>query len=405
LNLCYILSIRGFFVGNTVAVEPTTFVRAQVRATSVPWYVRTSLIASACAIVGELWDISWHISIGRDTFWTPAHLLIQLCAVLGASTCAWLLLRTTFSKDPGVRAASVRVLGFRGPMGAFVVMWGAGAMLASAPFDNWWHNAYGLDVKILSPPHVLLVLGIVCVEFGGLLLALGSMNTADGISRGRLDWIFLCIGGILLTQAMFLGGDYMVRSLMHSAIFCLTASLAVPVVLVAIAEASGKRWAMTTVAAIYMAFLIAMMQILRLFPAQTKLGPVYQQITHFVFPFFPLLLIVPGFFLDLLRPRVRQFSPWLRALAFAAVFLAVIVAVQWPFGVFLNSAASRNVIFATNDFAYTWRPNHPAVQHVFFPFEATRTAFWSTMGLAFLCAILTSRLGLAWGEWMRGVRR
>jgi hypothetical protein len=197
----------------------------------------------------------------------------------------------------------------------------------------------------------------------------------------------------------------MVRSLMHSAIFYLTASLAVPVVVVAIAEASGKRWAMTTVAAIYMAFLIAMMQILRLFPAQTKLGPVYQQITHFVFPFFPLLLIVPGFFLDLFRPRVRRFSPWLRALAFAAVFLGVIVAVQWPFGVFLNSPASRNAIFATNDFAYTWRPDHPAVQHVFFPFEATRAAFWSTMGLAFLCAILTSRLGLAWGKWMRGVRR
>ena len=33
-------------------------------------------------------------------------------------------------------------------------------MLTSAPFDNWWHNAYGLDVKIVSPPHTLLILGI-----------------------------------------------------------------------------------------------------------------------------------------------------------------------------------------------------------------------------------------------------
>ncbi len=28
-------------------------------------------------------------------------------------------------------------------------------MITSAPFDDWWHNAYGLDVKILSPPHVV----------------------------------------------------------------------------------------------------------------------------------------------------------------------------------------------------------------------------------------------------------
>jgi len=32
-------------------------------------------------------------------------------------------------------------------------------MLTSAPFDNWWHNAYGLDVKIVSLPHSILALG------------------------------------------------------------------------------------------------------------------------------------------------------------------------------------------------------------------------------------------------------
>jgi len=32
-------------------------------------------------------------------------------------------------------------------------------MLASAPFDDWWHNAYGLDVRIISPPHMVLAAG------------------------------------------------------------------------------------------------------------------------------------------------------------------------------------------------------------------------------------------------------
>ena len=47
----------------------------------------------------------------------------------------------------------VRFWGFRAPLGAWVAIWGAFAMLTSAPFDDWWHNAYGLDVKVLSPPH------------------------------------------------------------------------------------------------------------------------------------------------------------------------------------------------------------------------------------------------------------
>ena len=59
-------------------------------------------------------------------------------------------------------------------------------MLTSAPFDNWWHNAYGLDVKIISPPHMVLALGILAVHVGALILILGQMNRATGALRARL---------------------------------------------------------------------------------------------------------------------------------------------------------------------------------------------------------------------------
>src|SRR2546426_7799235 len=97
-----------------------------------------------------MWDISWHRSIGRDMFWTPAHLAIYLGGVLAGAACGWLVLRTTFSATVEEQAAGVTFWGFRGPLGAWVAIWGALAMLASGPFDNWWHNAYGLDVKVLS---------------------------------------------------------------------------------------------------------------------------------------------------------------------------------------------------------------------------------------------------------------
>src|SRR5438045_7180900 len=118
------------------------------------------VFAATSIIVGLLWDISWHKTIGRDTFWTPAHLAIQFGGIVAGLTGTFLILKATFGKDEAARAASVRVWGFRGPYGGWLSVWGAFAMVTSAPFDDWWHNAYGLDVKILSPPPTILALGI-----------------------------------------------------------------------------------------------------------------------------------------------------------------------------------------------------------------------------------------------------
>ena len=46
-------------------------------------------------MVGVHWDISWHRSIGRDTFWTPAHIAIYLCGILAGVSCGYLILSTT----------------------------------------------------------------------------------------------------------------------------------------------------------------------------------------------------------------------------------------------------------------------------------------------------------------------
>src|SRR5207245_10248645 len=130
------------------------------RPPAVRWYVAATLAAATSGKVGIIGDISWHRSIGRDTFWTPAHGAIYLGGVLAGLACGWLVLRTSFAGTAEQRAATVGFWGFRGPLGAWVCIWGAFAMITSAPFDNWWHNAYGLDVKVLSPPHVIPAPGI-----------------------------------------------------------------------------------------------------------------------------------------------------------------------------------------------------------------------------------------------------
>src|SRR5215467_3268628 len=164
-------------------------------ALSIPWYIWSCLVAVLSSVVGGAWDISWHESVGRDPFWTPAHMLIYLCGVLSGISCGYLILSTIWQKDSPMRAHSISMWGFRGPMGAFICAWGGVAMITSAPFDNWWHNAYGLDVKILSPPHVLLALGMLAIALGGMLLVLAAMNRASGAMQDRLRWVLFVISG------------------------------------------------------------------------------------------------------------------------------------------------------------------------------------------------------------------
>src|SRR5881409_1389208 len=160
--------------------------RAKAGAVGLPWYVVAVVLAATSAIVGVIWDISWHRTIGRDTFWTPAHLAIYLGGALAGAASGWLVLKTTFAGTPEQRAAGVSFWGFRGPLGAWVCIWGAIAMIASAPFDNWWHDAYGLDVKVLSPPHVILAAGTWGIKLGALLLVLALQNREVGAARREI---------------------------------------------------------------------------------------------------------------------------------------------------------------------------------------------------------------------------
>src|SRR5918993_3970321 len=139
--------------GTLPSVESREPAGVSARATERMWPLYAVLFSSVSIVVGLIWDISWHRTIGRDTFWSPPHVLEQLAALVAGSSCGWLVLRTTFAGTAGDKAAGVRFWGFRRPLGAWVCIWGTLMMVASAPFDNWWHNAYGLDVKIISPPH------------------------------------------------------------------------------------------------------------------------------------------------------------------------------------------------------------------------------------------------------------
>jgi hypothetical protein len=391
--------------GPMASIEPA----AERPAGAPPFWPGFLLAVAATSItVGIMWDISWHETIGRDTFWTPAHMAIYLGGVMGGCVGGWLAIQHTFLAGPVERAASVQVFGARAPLGAWLAIWGAIAMVASGPFDNWWHNAYGLDVKIISPPHSVLGLGMLGISFGALLLVLSRQNRLqDGAGSG----MFVYVSGIFLALASVFVMEYTFPNQQHTALFYEVCALAFPIRLVTMGRAGRTSWPATRMAAVYLLMVCLMVWILPLFPARPKLAPIFNPVTHMVPPPFPLLLIFPALAIDLVLLKTGGASGWrLVPLAFVlgAVFLAVLVAVQWFFAEFLLSPLAENWFFVGNRvWSYGgqlgkwttefWRHfnGHPA--NGLFTFSGLTISWVLASGACWL--------GLLLGGWMRKVQR
>jgi hypothetical protein len=373
-------------------------------AAALPWTLTTMLFGSTSIIVGLLWDISWHMTIGRDTFWTPAHMAIYLGGVLAGISCGGLALKTTFAGSEAERAVAVRFWGFRAPLGAWVAIWGAFAMLTSAPFDDWWHNAYGLDVEILSPPHTVLGAGMIAIQMGAMLLALSFQNRAGSGELRRLGLAHLYAAGVVVLMAATLMTEYLQPNRRHAATFYQVTAAVLPFFLVAVARSSRLRWAATITSGFYMLITCLMVWILPLFPATPKLGPINMPMDHMAPPLFPLLLVIPALGIDLvLQRREGKRAGWLDALLAGAAFFLLFVVVHWLFADFQLSPAARNWFFASDRFwAYFSQPGD------------WRYQFWRTdidpvtpraLGIALLWSLASTRVGLWWGQWMSKVQR
>jgi hypothetical protein len=374
---------------------------------SAIWHAYTAAFAAACVMIGVYWDISWHMSIGRDTFWTPAHLLIQAGGLIAGISSGYVALKTTFRGTELERGAAVSFWGFRAPLGAWICIWGCGAMLTSAPFDNWWHNAYGLDVKIVSPPHTLLAVGIYSIVIGAFLLALAQQNRAGPRERHRLALLLAGLGGLLLMNFAIFLTEYSERMMQHSVPFYRVSALVFPFALAAIARAVRLRWPATAAAAAYMGLMLALMWVLQLFPATPKLGPIFQHVTHMVTLAFPLWLVVPAIAVDTVMHRFDgRINNVTLAIALGVVFVVAFVAAQWPFASFLVlSPASRNWFFNADNYVYWAGPTYVASTHRFPPGPESFAAILRGYGPVFGYAIVSAYVGLSRGRWMTRVQR
>lgn len=374
-------------------------------------FARLLIFAAVCIVVGIEWDISWHQTIGRDSFWTPAHMAIYLGGLTGGLVGGWLVLRSTFGGSEALRGSTIRLWGMRGPFGAWVAVWGAIAMLTSAPFDDWWHNAYGLDVKILSPPHTVLALGMWAIVLAAFFLMLREQN-AETEHRIDFDRLLLVLGGgILLVMASTFKIEKSFPNMQHQLDFYRISSVTYPFYLIALGRACRLRFGATAMAATYMLIFCLFLWILPFFAGEPKLGPVYNRVDRFVPLPFPHLLIVPAIAFDLLRIWLERERGWWRdwVLAFACgiAFTVLFTATQWNFSEFLISEHAQNWFFGA-DRIWGYDRKYLDYKDRFWgadEFNLSDPAVRGSMIRTLFVATISSRMGLWMGNWMRRLRR
>ncbi|RCR70086.1 hypothetical protein [Larkinella punicea] len=387
--------------------------------TKIPTYIYAVVFSSLCIVWGLLWDIMWHMSIGRDGLFAPPHLLMYIGAVVAGAFSGFKILQLTFAKRNPERTSSVRFWGiFYGSLGAMYCVWGALTMLTSAPFDDWWHNTYGLDVQILTPPHTVLLIGMMTVQFGAMIGVLALQNrVTNGLlsdsewnkkQAQRLKIMFTIAAGLLLSILYTMLAEKLGQWASHHSSSYITIGIAFPFYLLAVGRASSLRYPITLTAAAYMLTMLIPSWILPFFPATPRLGPVLNPITHYQAFMFPLLLVIPGFVLDKLLHRFGsgKLNDWLLAALTGTVFMLVITVVQWYFGEFLHTSPyAQNGFFFSDSMSYGEDPTWP-YHHQFHPHWLQSTPdFLKGIGIAILCAIGSARVGLLWGNWMKRVQR
>jgi hypothetical protein len=239
-----------------------------------------------------------------------------------------------------------------------------------------------------------------------MFLILAAMNraTGDTATFERLQKMLLYTGGLSVVGQMFFVQEYTWDVALHQTTPYIAMGIGLPLFFAMFWQAARARWAATSMASVYTLFTIAEILILPLFPAQPKLGPVFNPVTHMVPAKFPILILVPALALDLLWRRVKDWKPWQIALVSGFLFVAVLTVVEWNFAKFLLSDASRNRFFGTMYFGYNSPANGWDRMRQWFHPDHGLTLYLGLLR-ASIYACVSCWIGLKFGRWMQGVQR
>ncbi|MEY2398959.1 MAG: hypothetical protein QOJ00_2133, partial [Actinomycetota bacterium] len=184
-------------------------------------------------------DVAWHVALGRDkNLFTAPHtgIVIGLGLIL-MSGITGVLFASLQGVDTALRWKAVRI-----PWSTLPLLALGGAAVTGFPLDELWHRAFGVDVTMWSPTHMLMILGAAFVGIAAwLVLADAGVKPHD--SRWSLGihavaaWLTLL--GLVAPLGEFSFGVPQFQQIFHPIILALACAFA----FVAVRLVLGRYWA------------------------------------------------------------------------------------------------------------------------------------------------------------------
>lgn len=217
-------------------------------------------IGAIIGLVGAYWDDAWHTDMGRDTFWSPPHLLLYsgpALVTVAVSIWAWL----AYHEVGSLRATLRQRILLLGLVGAVVTP-------LSAPIDDYWHTAFGRDSILWSPPHMLGVVGIFALV-SAALLRLSQMPGRAG------RWLTLFSSGLMVAALLALVFEYESDVPQFSVVWYLPLLTFLAALTFGLCYAvSDERWLAGKAAAIYTVLMVGVILVLMAMDHSTPIVPI-----------------------------------------------------------------------------------------------------------------------------------
>jgi hypothetical protein len=201
--------------------------------------------------IGGAWDIQWHVAIGRDSLWIPPHLMVFVAFVSGlAIVVVMIAYESAWSSAGQALPHTARLGALRAPGAYFGILFGYAAALLAGVIDELWHRAFGIDATLWSPPHLLIMLATMVVDYS---LMFGIARSARRLGY-TFTWKSPLLWGVVLTGAYayeavhfqmgeaFIVGYRAGGAGLYGLLFPILIGAFLPLSLVATLRLAGRAW-------------------------------------------------------------------------------------------------------------------------------------------------------------------
>ena len=129
------------------------------------WIYFLVAIGVALQVGAANWDIIWHGVVNVESFFTPPHTVLYTGVGLSLIATTAGIIFSIRQKTSLKKPFSIY---YKIPNPLKLIALGCLVEVFSGQFDNWWHANFGFD-GLLSPPHLMLISGMLLSILGALI--------------------------------------------------------------------------------------------------------------------------------------------------------------------------------------------------------------------------------------------